>query len=99
MCSAKDGKHLRQCAPELTRKNSSLLMLRGGWFLYWSALVALFLTLLGISLGAGTEPSSIITTPIRLVLIVGSVLLVTWLLIGAQEVKGLPRRGLIRAEK
>jgi O-antigen/teichoic acid export membrane protein len=54
-----------------------------------SVVVALFVGLVGILLGAGTELPLIVTTPIRIVLIVVGVLLIAWLLVGAQEVRSL----------
>jgi O-antigen/teichoic acid export membrane protein len=54
-----------------------------------SAGIALVLSLLGISLGVGTELPSIITVSIRVFLIASGVLLLAWLLVGTREVKNL----------
>ncbi len=65
-----------------------------------STVVTIFLALLGISVGIGTELPSIITVSIRVFLMASSILLLAWLLVGTREVKNLikslPLKGSMR---
>jgi len=65
-----------------------------------STVVTIFLALLGISVGIGTELPSIITVSIRVLLMASSILLLAWLLVGTREVKNLikslPLKGSMR---
>jgi O-antigen/teichoic acid export membrane protein len=51
--------------------------------------IALILSLLGLLLGTGTQLPATITVLFRVLLMVGGIVLLAWLLIGAQEVRSL----------
>ncbi len=64
--------------------------------IFVSAAAVLFLTLLGIALGPGSDLPSTATVPIRLLLMTSGILLLARILVGSQEIKNLIKGSLIK---